>query len=276
VVVDLANHHNAAGDFTIKIAGCRLRSMRFDDFDRRLSPRVKPAPSLAAAAAAGWLAARLLPLEPTATRVCSVVPGGFEAYARVLHPAFGRASGEERVAWHEAARMAGITVHAETQWETIVEALDVAGMQPPWMQDPIPGRCPPSIRAALSAILAEHTSTPELVWYALWTGFPDVESVAKEAARVALPGREYALVAGPVGAAASVIESASLLTPGPSLWWPDDRAWCVATEVDFRWTYVGGSKRCIRAVAADAGLEVQLTTPQHRGDIESDWTAPAD
>lgn len=35
----------------------------------------------------------------------------------------------------------------------------------------------------------------------------------------------------------------------PSLWWPDDRTWCVATEIDFRWTYVGGSQVCINEIA---------------------------
>ncbi len=35
----------------------------------------------------------------------------------------------------------------------------------------------------------------------------------------------------------------------------DDRAWCVATEIDFAWTYVGGSAAAIRAVLADPRLE---------------------
>jgi hypothetical protein len=30
---------------------------------------------------------------------------------------------------------------------------------------------------------------------------------------------------------------------GPNPWWPEDRAWCVATEIDLPYTYVGGPLR---------------------------------
>jgi hypothetical protein len=82
------------------------------------------------------------------------------------------------------------------------------------------------------------------------------------------------LLIGPIAAAPHVIEGRYALIPRPSLWWPDDRSWCVATEVDFCWTYVGGSASCIRDVEGDETLEVLRTAPEHRGDIESDWTPP--
>ncbi len=31
----------------------------------------------------------------------------------------------------------------------------------------------------------------------------------------------------------------------PNLWWPEDRAWFVATEIDLAWTYVGGREALI-------------------------------
>lgn len=245
--------------------------MRFDEFGRRLSPHVAPATS---PAAAEWITARLLPVEPHATRVGSVVPTGFEEYARILHPATGRKPEDDLISWHVAARAAGVKIHAETQWESIVEAFETGGIARPWTQDPMPGRCPKSVLGALSAVLADYTSTSDTVWYAMWTGFPGVESLAKVAARFELPAREYALLVGPISAASDVIEGRSALTPTASLWWPDDRSWCVATEVDFRWTYVGGSAACIRDVEANSTLEVLRTAPEHRGDIESDWTPP--
>jgi hypothetical protein len=56
-------------------------------------------------------------------------------------------------------------------------------------------------------------------------------------------------------------------TQSPNLWWPDDRSWCVATEVDFSWTYVGGSHALIERVLADPALEARPTQssdrPQH-------------
>ena len=37
---------------------------------------------------------------------------------------------------------------------------------------------------------------------------------------------------------------------------PEDRAWFVAAEVDFAWTYVGGSRELVDALIADDRLEV--------------------
>lgn len=57
---------------------------------------------------------------------------------------------------------------------------------------------------------------------------------------------------------------------GPSIWWPDDLAWCVATEVDFRWTYVGGTRACIDNVLANPRLEALPADLRQRGDCFSD------
>ncbi|WP_327045800.1 hypothetical protein OG320_29665 [Microbispora sp. NBC_01189] len=44
-------------------------------------------------------------------------------------------------------------------------------------------------------------------------------------------------------------------TQSPSLFWPADRAWCVATEIDFDSTFVGGSTAAIGAVLTAPMLE---------------------
>jgi hypothetical protein len=41
----------------------------------------------------------------------------------------------------------------------------------------------------------------------------------------------------------------------PNLFWPDDHAWCVATEIDLDSTYVGGSTRLIADLLANDRLE---------------------
>jgi hypothetical protein len=41
----------------------------------------------------------------------------------------------------------------------------------------------------------------------------------------------------------------------PNLWWPEDQAFIVATEVDFAWTYAGGSKKLIDDIISDDLLE---------------------
>jgi hypothetical protein len=47
----------------------------------------------------------------------------------------------------------------------------------------------------------------------------------------------------------------------PNLWWPDDRAWCVASEIDLAWTYVGGTEALINDILANSQLEAQLASP---------------
>jgi hypothetical protein len=42
----------------------------------------------------------------------------------------------------------------------------------------------------------------------------------------------------------------------PNLFWPADRSWCVASEIDFDSTLVGGSRDLVDAVLAHPGLEV--------------------
>jgi hypothetical protein len=42
----------------------------------------------------------------------------------------------------------------------------------------------------------------------------------------------------------------------PSLLWPVDRSWCLATEIDFDSTLVGGSRELVDALLQAPGLEV--------------------
>jgi hypothetical protein len=46
------------------------------------------------------------------------------------------------------------------------------------------------------------------------------------------------------------------------MWWPADRAWFVATEVDGFSTYVGGTPAAIAAVLASADLEAIAVTAE--------------
>jgi hypothetical protein len=47
---------------------------------------------------------------------------------------------------------------------------------------------------------------------------------------------------------------------GPNLWWPVDRAWCVASEIDLPWTFVGGSTKLIDAVIGAHDLNARVTS----------------
>ena len=41
----------------------------------------------------------------------------------------------------------------------------------------------------------------------------------------------------------------------PQWWWPNDRSWFVATEIDFPWTYLAGSHHLVDRIAAETSLE---------------------
>jgi hypothetical protein len=79
--------------------------------------------------------------------------------------------------------------------------------------------------------------------------------------RVRAPGRDYLLYRGPIGTAAALCRFP--FDQSPNLWWPDDRSWCVATDIDLQSSYLGGPDALIRAVLADDRLE---TLPAEPGD----------
>ena len=56
----------------------------------------------------------------------------------------------------------------------------------------------------------------------------------------------------------------------PNLWWPDDRAWCVATEIDFDSTLVGADRATIDAVLDAPGFEAMEIAPRTRLDAKAD------
>jgi hypothetical protein len=75
------------------------------------------------------------------------------------------------------------------------------------------------------------------------------------------------------------IESATELefngwSQAPNLWWPDDRSWCVATEVDGYSTYVGGSAGCVEAIQDDQRLEALPSSTSFQFDLWSERVDP--
>jgi hypothetical protein len=57
---------------------------------------------------------------------------------------------------------------------------------------------------------------------------------------------------------------------GPNLWWPDDRSWCVASEIDFPYTYVGGPTKLIEEILAHPLLEALPATVDQGITADSD------
>jgi pimeloyl-ACP methyl ester carboxylesterase len=138
-------------------------------------------------------------------------------------------------------------------WEFVAEE----DQSPLWDDSPAEGHLPSSVAARLAGVLRRHTGTPDDCWFGVWQGWGGALSTTT---LLRLPAREHLLVRGPVELAAANM-AAEPSEQSANLWWPADRAWCVATDVDLMSTYVGGSAACLAELAAIPELEVLPATP---------------
>ncbi len=140
----------------------------------------------------------------------------------------------------------------------------------------------------IATIGEAHTSTPDRGWFAIWEGhgfdtvstqiaWPEapvdemeqtqrdlerrrlaVEDQRRNAeirealglvSRFERPGRRYYALTAPVNAVTRLRYPGDVEWRNPDLFWPDDRRWFVATDVDFWSLYIGGTASFAAAVA---------------------------
>jgi hypothetical protein len=227
---------------------------------------------------AAWIASRL---EGGFGAVTRTVPSGFAASARICHPATDSAG--RLATWSEVASQTGRQAHPLMQWHALVGSIDPLDITDSlWPGgDPQRGNLAREALAGLCGVLADHTATPERCFFCLWEGWgwicsssvgPMVARASSAGAapicsddpiapafspeelsrpRLHLPGREYLLLAGPLEAALQIGwgHSPEWFEPqSPNLFWPADRAWCVASEIDFDSTLLGGTTELVDAI----------------------------
>lgn len=231
--------------------------------------------------AGDWIAPRLGPFGAAAG---SIVPRGFAAYARVLHPA----PTDPPTTWAAVCAATGATPHALMQWSAIT-----CGDAERWGHEAGGGSLEPDTLDALRTVLEQHTTEQEW-FFAVWDGWgwqtesasvprgavladdpvpgthtepaPIAEPVAAvpgidpwapvdERPKLALPHRDYLLFSGPPDLVGRLDDPDGVWAQSPSLFWPSDRSWCVATEIDLDSTLVGGPVELVDAVLAAPGLE---------------------
>ena len=203
--------------------------------------------------AADWLRASLTTFG---RRVASFVPGHFDAYVRIHHP-FEDGDGPLARTWRDLTALAGRDPHDP------VRADDFALYGVPNAQAPV-GTLPPPLIDVLVEHLRPATATPDACYFAAWEGFGDSPVPRDLEPTLELPHRRYHLFAGPIEAARTSFSASRLSHHSANLWWPADRAWCVATEIDFAWTYVGGTRAVADALLADRRLDAVETTASAR------------
>jgi hypothetical protein len=217
-----------------------------------------------------WILGRLAPFAAgRGTPVGGVIPGGFDAYARILHPARSGARGDDPVRWSEVAAWSGRAVHPEVQWEALIRPIGRTSAPPPWSSEPETGNCPPEVLTPLVDLLRQSTSS-DRCWAGVWHGWGGIGEAFPEIPLLKLPYRDHLLFSVSSEVLKKGIFEGAGAHAGPAIWWPEDRTWCVVTEVDFRWTYVGGPHDCIERILSAEHLEALPSQLDHRADYLSD------
>lgn len=184
-----------------------------------------------------------------------ILPDTYSAYARVLHPASrhpdGHGRSRELVLWADVAEANARTMHPLVEWDFLIpNKADIRGQPGLWDTQPSTGIIDPFVAEALCSVLRLHTATPESCWYAIWDGNTALDDLRGVGGRLRMFGRSYLLVRDQVDTVDKELNSIE-----PSLWWPNDRAWCVSSDVDLMATYVGGTEACIADIVGNPDLE---------------------
>jgi hypothetical protein len=81
-----------------------------------------------------------------------------------------------------------------------------------------------------------------------------LDEIGRARSRLRLPGRDYVVLAGPLRGALRIgsFNLGMFWPQSPNIFWPADLTWCVASEIDFDSTLVGGSARLIEGIGMDA------------------------
>jgi len=239
-----------------------------------------------------WLDPLLYPTGQFPPLVGEIVPSGFDAYARLLHPArrfFGPSADQSvPLRWSEIAEARGKTMHPEVQLQALIDNRDEFDYEH-WKMISTGGGewFPPyeclekSEAVALVSLLRPFTAAAEDVWFMLWDGYgdlgpaieglprgtigrvPEPPNVPAELVGGTWAFRHYLVFRGSIDAVPIWFE---WRMEGPNYVWPDDRAWIVATEIDGFSTYVGAPKECIDRVLASPVLEAFPSSLTHRFD----------
>ena len=225
--------------------------------------------------------------------VSGAVPSGFEAYAAVRHPAWrfdcteqnlsGFRSGSEGgrpIRWAEVAKSnvpvvygqtlyseGGITRSRNTQYRLlrndgwVLHELSVSDLVPVlrpgdvWIAGPREGTLEPDLAGVVQGVIARETADPGHCWFGIWEGFGYLTDAHLAAPTITAPGRRWHLFRGSLGQLERSFAPGWFEHQTANLVWPEDRSWCLATEIDGEVTYVAGSTELVSAILDEPGLE---------------------
>ena len=196
----------------------------------------------------------------TPAAVGFLVPRGFEAYARVLHPA--ATDDGSPVSWAEVARVCGTTLHPQAQWERLAfhGDLDPRGEGPEPIRwtggEPDKGSLDRAPFETLAQVLARHTATPARTYVAFWVGYGFWPREWRDSPSTRRLASESFLFQRAMAEVVTLCAEASWGWWSPSAWWPADHAWATSSDTDLDSTLVGGSRALIDELLVTHALEV--------------------
>jgi hypothetical protein len=202
--------------------------------------------------------------------VRSLLPVPFPRYARVFHPA--SYLGED-VRWATVAQANGRVMHPAAEWGSLTGSWQLTEVDGQWDEKPDAGEPPVSVLNALVRVLGTVTPSTKRCWFGVWEGYAGVAEQWGDAPVFGLPERRMFLLSGVLSSAEHRVADA-LWYPRPSLWWPDDHAWCIATDVDLMTTYVAGGTDLIGRLLAAGDLEALEVTARQRLTWDADTVNP--
>lgn len=239
-----------------------------------------------------WIENRLQPWGKEGVTLSSFLPDTFPAYARIYHPfhlgedAVLDRREEQPVRWSTVAGWTGATVHPLMQIDKVAHVPFPYNIDLDWGECPEMGSLPFPESVSLTEMLRECATTPDACFLGYWKGygclnrgtiylyvpggglFPRIEAMIHNMweSRRPIPDplgnvqtlkgqhRDYILFRGDLQTVPSLSQHPRWFQ-SPSLWWPEDRAWCVATEIDGYDTFIGGSHACIERILDCPDLE---------------------
>ncbi len=228
----------------------------------------------------GWFA----PVLHEAPRggVRALVPDMYPQYVRLLHPAYQeRPEGKRMVQWKEIAAYANRVFHPLVQFPSLV-GLQLQQYENGinenegqlWTDPPAQGTLPPEIIGSVVEVLRGCTDTPDNCFFALWSGWADVSKLdVAKGAHLHLPDRDYIVFQGAIDTAKH--SAFKWRFQAMNLWWPADRRWFLATDIDLESTYIGIDDNGMEALMNHASLETVATDPNDGVMTSSDNVNPS-
>ncbi len=212
--------------------------------------------------------------------VAATIPDQFESYARIFHPIGGYS--EPEIRWADLARAKGTSLHPEAQFNRLAQTklYDQAEFEGRNVGRPQTGELNQVQLALLAKLFQAHTAAPQDIFQAVWVGWGGFEPGRGSipagygpSLTVAKGLRAYWVFRGSITELVRppwFDEEMGRSAQTPNLAWPADRSWCMATEIDFDSTLVGGTAQLIAAVVHSPGLEALEVTASSNLSSEAD------